>query len=205
VSIFDCLHERGVLPRRARRLAALLSEVIPQNSTVLDVGSGDGRIDKVLLQQRPDLKLQGVEVSTRTQTDFPVTYFDGRVLPFENHSFDTVMFVDVLHHTDDPLVLLREAMRVARNSIVLKDHLLEGILAGMRLRFMDYVGNARHGVALPFNYWTGRQWMDAERLLGLSKKSELRVLRLYPWAADWVFGAGLHFIACYAVPIGITA
>ena len=55
------------------------------------------------------------------------------------------MFVDVLHHTDDPMVLLREAGRVASGFVLIKDHTQNGILAGRRLRFMDWVGNARHG------------------------------------------------------------
>src|SRR4051812_27583207 len=161
--------------------------MIPQNCTVLDVGCGDGHIDTLLLKQRPDLKLHGVEVTTRKRTEFPVSYFDGTILPFENKSFDAVMFVDVLHHTDDPMVLLREALRVARKAIVLKDHLRQGVLSGARLKFMDHVGNARHGVALPFNYWNFQQWSKAEESLGLRHKSEIRKLKLYPWPADLVF------------------
>jgi len=197
VSLLDRFHEFGVLSRRAERLASLLAQVIPPNSSVLDVGSGDGRIDVLLLKQRADLKVQGVEVTTRTQTEFPVTYFDGASLPFERQSFDIVMFVDVLHHTADPMVLLREAVRVARKGIVLKDHVLQGVLSGTRLRFMDYVGNARHGVALPFNYWTLEQWSEAEAQLGLRQKHGITDLKLYPWPADYIFGAKLHFIARY--------
>ena len=200
MSLLDRFHEHGVLPRRAERLAELLADVIPQNSSVLDVGSGDGRIDNLLLKQRNDLNLQGVEVSTRTQSGFPVTYFDGVNLPFEQQSFDIVMFVDVLHHTNDPMVLLREAVRVARKAIVLKDHVLQGVLSGTRLKFMDYIGNARHGVALPFNYWTRKQWSEAESRLGLQQKQEIRNLKLYPWPADYIFGANLHFIARYDLP-----
>jgi SAM-dependent methyltransferase len=201
VSLLDRLHEHGVLPRRAGRLATLLAALIPEQASVLDVGSGDGRIDELLLDKRPDIKIQGVEVLSRAQSSFPVTNFDGQTLPFGAKSFDVVMFVDVLHHTDDPMVLLREAIRVARKSIVIKDHVLKGLLAGMRLRFMDYVGNARHGVALPFNYWSDRQWAEVERALGLNNRMKVRKLDLYPWPADWVFGAGLHFIACYDLPV----
>jgi hypothetical protein len=71
-------------------------------------------------------------------------------------------FVDVLHHTDDPRVLLRGA-RVARRNILIKDHTRNGLFAGPTLRFMDGVGNARFGVALPYNYWTRQQWQDAFR------------------------------------------
>ena len=201
MSLLDRLHESGVLPRRAERLASLLAEVIPPNSSVLDVGSGDGRIDTLLLNQRGDLNLQGVEVSSRTQTGFPVTYFDGAHLPFEKQSFDVVMFVDVLHHTNDPMILLREAVRVARKMIVLKDHVLQGLFSGARLKFMDYVGNSRHGVALPFNYWTRQQWTEAEDRLGLQQKQEIRNLAMYPWPADYIFGANLHFIARYDLSV----
>lgn len=197
MSLFDRLHERGIMRQRAQRLADHLARLIPKNNSVLDVGCGDGYLDLRLLEQRPDLKIQGVEVSSRTPSQFPVTYFDGSVLPFENASFDTVMFIDVLHHTDDPLVLLREAVRVAKLGIVIKDHMLQGVLAGARLRFMDHVGNARHGVALPFNYWTGQQWKHAEGLLGLRKQVEVTKLSLYPPFADLVFGADLHFLALY--------
>ena len=33
-----------------------------------------------------------------------------------------------------------------------------GFLAGPTLRFMDWIGNARHGVALPYNYWSAQEW-----------------------------------------------
>jgi ubiquinone/menaquinone biosynthesis C-methylase UbiE len=50
------------------------------------------------------------------------------------------MFVYVLHHTNDPEVLLREAQRVALKAVVLKDHTRNGLLAYTTLRFMDWVG-----------------------------------------------------------------
>ena len=197
MKLLDDLHQDIVGPRRARRLAQLLSEFIPLGSTVLDVGSGDGLIASLLLKQRPELTIQGVDVLVRPATSIPVTQFDGNTLPYDKGTFDIVLFIDVLHHTKDPLVLLKEAVRVAKKSVVLKDHVLQGVCATARLRFMDRIGNARHGVALPFTYWTAGQWQDAERLLGLAKMVERRKLKLYAWPADSIFGAGLHFMARY--------
>jgi SAM-dependent methyltransferase len=195
----DVLHNKFILHSRAARLAQLFSDLFPPNFTILDVGSGDGKIAALLLQQRPDLDIKGVDVTVRAKTSIPVIQFDGKTLPFDAAAFDAVMFVDVLHHTTDPLILLREAVRVAKKSVILKDHVVEGLLARMRLRFMDEVGNARHAVALPFNYWTVAQWLEAERLLGLTKAIEVRQLNLYPWLLDTVFGAGLHLIVRYDI------
>ena len=64
-----------------------------------------------------------------------------------------MLFVEVLHHTTDPLALPRESSRVARDCIIIKDHHLDNLAAAAVLRFMDWMGNARHGVILPYNYW----------------------------------------------------
>lgn len=200
MGILDRLHEGYFLNRRPRRLSTLLSDVIPANCSVLDVGCGDGQLDSLLLQERPDLRIQGVDVLVREQAKIPVRQFDGKTLPFPDSSFDAIMFVDVLHHTPDPMVLLREAVRVARRYIVIKDHRLDGFLAALRLRFMDNVGNARYGVALPYNYWPAARWSEAQNQLGLKTNIEISDLRLYPFPLDYVFGAKLHFVARFELP-----
>ena len=165
------------------------------HARVLDVGCGDGALDKLIMARRPDVTIRGIDVLLRDQTHIPVEKFDGSVIPHGDASFDIVMFVDVLHHMHDPLVLLREAVRVARQGIVLKDHTADGLFAFRTLRYMDKVGNARHGVVLPFNYWTRRQWDDAFAALGLKVVVWKKNLGLYPWPASWLFGRSLHFVA----------
>lgn len=170
-------------------------KTIPSGSTVLDVGSGDGLLASQIIEARPDLQITGIDVLVRPKSHIKIVSFDGNIIPFEDGAFDVVMFNDVLHHTEDPGVLLREAARVARSSVVLKDHLREGLLANPTLRFMDWVGNARHGVALPYNYWTREQWVNAFADLQLSAVLWNEDLRLYPAVADLFFGRSLHFIA----------
>ena len=54
-------------------------------------------------------------------------------------------------------------------ALVLKDHTKEGFLAYLTPRFMDWVGNARHGVQrCPTTTWTHSRWMSALRSLGLT-------------------------------------
>lgn len=198
-SLTTAVHDRFVSDRRTRHLARQIARTLTQNSKVLDIGCGDGTIDALLQQERPDLAIQGVDVLLRPATKIPVRLFDGEKLPFAEKEFDTVMFIDVLHHTVDPFVLLREATRLARKSIVLKDHTMDGPLAFARLRFMDWVGNSPHGVALPYNYWPEQRWRNAFLTLGLKVVYWQSRLGLYPLPLSLVFDARLHFLAVAAV------
>jgi SAM-dependent methyltransferase len=187
-------HEKFVHNRRVRVLANRLAALIPRGARVLDVGCGDGTADRLILDQRPDLSIEGIEVLVRPTTQIAVKPFDGTSIPYPDASFDLVMFVDVLHHTDDPMVLLREAARVGK-MLLIKDHFREGFLAGPTLRLMDWVGNAHHGVVLPYNYWSRPQWTAAFDQLGLTIGAINETLGLYPVPASWFFERGLHFVA----------
>ena len=56
-------------------------------------------------------------------------------------------------------------------------------------------GNARHGVALPDNYWTYPQWMEACEKLRLKVALWNQNVGLYPWWAGWLFDRSLQFMA----------
>ena len=189
------LHGRLVSPRRVNVLGRHLSRLLPEGARVLDVGCGDGEIDRWLMDRRGDLEIRGLDVAARPGAKIPVGLFDGAILPFGAGSFDFVMMVDVLHHTKDPRVLLREARRVATAGLVIKDHDRCGFLAFPTLCLMDWVGNAGKGVSLPHNYWRWEQWSRAFAELGLSPDVLVRDLGLYPRPLDWIFGRSLHFLA----------
>ena len=189
------VHGGYIAGRRVQVLARHLADLLPRDASVLDVGCGDGSLAKLIGDRRPDVQMRGIDVLVRDQTAIPVEPFDGSHFPAADGSYDVVMFVDVLHHTEDAHILLKEARRVARRNIVLKDHTRDGLLAGPTLRFMDGVGNARFGVALPYNYWTRDQWQTAFRDLHVEVELWQSRLGLYPSWANWLFGRSLHFIA----------
>lgn len=195
-SAFGALHERLVFGRRVRVLACHLVPLLPPRAKVLDVGCGDGTIDYLLVQQSPGVSIEGIDVLVRTASKIPVRSFDGIHIPYPDTSFDVVMLVDVLHHADDPLLLLQEAVRVGK-SVVIKDHFRNGFFAGTTLRFMDWVGNAHHGVALPHNYWSRGEWDAAFDAVGLRPVRMQHSLGLYPAPASWIFERGLHFIGLF--------
>lgn len=193
------LHGTLVHSRRVRVLAAHFAALIPQGHSVLDVGAGDGLIDALILDRRSDLTVSGVDVLVRADAHIPVAAFDGTRLPYPDRSWDTVLFCDVLHHTEHPVEMLKEAVRVARHGVVIKDHILQGFLAGPTLRLMDYFGNVPHGVVLPYNYLTPNQWEQARHACGLLPREVRHDLKLYPAWADLFFGRALHFVGSYDI------
>jgi SAM-dependent methyltransferase len=194
-ALLNAVHNTAVFNRRVRVLATHLADAIPSRGTVLDLGAGDGSVAAALMQLRPDLKAEGVDVLIRPTTHIHVTEYDGQTLPFRAASFDYVTIVDVLHHTDDPAAVLTEAARVARHGVVLKDHLLEGVLAGPTLRFMDWVGNRGHNVVLPYNYLTRQEWQGVFYRARLTTSSHVERLGIYPPPFSWFFDRSLHFVA----------
>lgn len=193
--LLNALHGRLIFDRRVRVLADALATAIPPGAgRVLDLGCGDGQVALALMQARPELVVEGVDVLVRPSTHIPVTQYDGETLPFADDSFDHVTLVDVLHHTDDPGAVLAEAARVARRSVVVKDHLRAGFLAGPTLRLMDWVGNRGHDVRLPYNYLDRAEWARAFDRAGLVEASRQVRLGLYPAPLSWVFERQLHFV-----------
>ena len=188
-------HLHLVHGRRVEVLARHLADLLPRDSSVLDVGAGDGHLADRVAQLRPDLRLIGVDVLVRAGARIPVQPFDGTRLPFDDNGVDAVMMIDVLHHASDQQTLLRETARVAKRRVVIKDHMVRGPLARPTLRFMDWVGNARHGVALPYAYWSEDQWREAFDRFGLRVTARRDQLGLYPWPASMLFERGLHFMA----------
>jgi len=199
MSLVENIHGRFIHDRRSRILSGHLADVIPNGYHLLDVGSGDGLLGKLIFQLRPDISISGIDVLVRPRTHIPTDRYDGKTIPHVNGSFDGVIFVDVLHHTTDPMILLREAKRVARRTIVIKDHLVDGLFARQTLCFMDRTGNARYGISLPYNYWSKEKWLDAFDSLGLKVETWTTKLGLYPRPVSWIFDRSLHFVTRLAI------
>jgi SAM-dependent methyltransferase len=195
MTLLETIHKTCVHPRRVPILSAHISALVPDNASLLDVGCGDGLLAQCITDQRPDVFIHGIDTQIRKHVKIPVQSFDGEELPCDDDSYDIVLFVDVLHHTNDPMSMLRESARVARKAIVIKDHTLDGWMARPTLRFMDRLGNARYHVALPYNYWTRDEWQGAFTALGFKVDVWRSRLGLYPWPANWIFDRSLHFVA----------
>jgi len=193
-ALLERLHGRYVHVGRVSVLARHIAGLLPVGASVLDVGCGDGLLAVRLSELRPEIAIRGVDVLVRPGAAIPVQAFDGTHLPLPDKAVDVTLCVDVLHHTLDPRALLREMARVS-SRVVVKDHTREGFLARETLAFMDRLGNARHGVALPCNYLSLSEWHEVLRATDLGVERWIPSLPIYPAPASWIFGRRLHFLA----------
>ena len=112
----------------AKKMCLDCQDFIARNSKILDLGCGPGIVGKTF-QEFFQADLLGVDIKDRRINDIPFKLIDGKTLPFPENSFHVVLINYVLHHSRDPIALLKEAKRVTRDKIIIFEDLAEGCLS----------------------------------------------------------------------------
>jgi SAM-dependent methyltransferase len=97
--------------------------------SVLDVGSGTGRVITYLMDANPEVRAVGVEPVAQLRDvghgkGIPSDHLvegDATALPYEDNSFDLVTAFAVMHHLPDPGRAVSEMLRVARLGVFISD------------------------------------------------------------------------------------
>lgn len=182
--------------RRIEGIAQAVSSVLPHSAfRMLDVGCGDGSLARRIMELRPAVSLEGVEVVLPRERYVPMQAYDGAILPFADNAFDAVLCADMLHHTASPVDMLREACRVARSYVVVKDHVCDSRIDRVLLTFMDWLGNVGKGVPMPFHFLSSRDWRKTFDALPCVESARLDGLRYWGWPLTWVIDRSFHFVA----------
>ncbi len=194
-SIFGKLHHNFIFKRRLNALCDSIYEHIDPG-TVLDVGSGNGMIGSKLMEIREDIKVHGIDVQIRQNSAIETKKYDGKIIPYGDNSFSTVILIDVLHHIDDYQQVVSECLRVSKGKVIIKDHFSENKIDENLLKILDWGGNKPHDVVLPYNFFSRSSWGDM--LINNNAIESFRqesVPKMYPWPFQRILGSGIQFIS----------
>jgi ubiquinone/menaquinone biosynthesis C-methylase UbiE len=182
-----------------RNLINVLKPLFPtEPAKVLDIGTGDGEFAWIMQQAMPNLSMHGVDVIDRGTPFIPITLYDGHHLPFVDDSFDYVTIINMLHHTASPQETLKEAIRVSRKGIIIKEHYADNWLDYYTLLGMEYLNpNARKLMEMPLRFYSQKEWNAIFKSLGLVCESEASRFVSYSRFWDIFFGRHMHFVGRY--------
>lgn len=152
------------------RLQDILNEILPllkKGETVLDLGSGTGHTARALIKKGFEVRCVDYSDMNIFEETKPILY-DGVNLPFEKNSFDTALLITVLHHTPDPIRIIKETSRVAKKIIIMEDT-YNNIFQKWAVFVMDSIGNMEF-FGHPHTNKTDSQWKKEFKKMGLKIK-----------------------------------
>lgn len=173
-ALVRALQENLFFPYRLSALTRRLGPYLGGVTSVLDVGASCGRLAR-RLAHATGCAITGVDVLLQPTSYVEVILYDGQTLPFNDGAFDCVMMIDMLHHCLDIKQIVREARRVARRYVLIKDHHWDTAVDWACLCVADYLGNAPYGIALPYQYLRIDEWA------GLFRRTNLAVVSQGAW------------------------
>jgi SAM-dependent methyltransferase len=117
----------AVMTRRARRLMNQVGGWLPNQGTVLDLGSGTGHFS-ALLERETRLEVITADVSDMHVAGRPPVLIGDGVLPFEAGRFAAALLLFMLAYPNEPARVLKEAARVTRGPVIIVQTLYSGRL-----------------------------------------------------------------------------
>ena len=108
---------RQFLDLQLKTIVGCLSKELPRLSgKILDIGAGECPWKYFL---NKEAEYQGIDILSASdfgmKKSSDVIYYDGVTIPFLPNEFDAALCIEVLEHTQDPVMLLAEAFRVLKS------------------------------------------------------------------------------------------
>ena len=162
--------------KRAEVKTRRIKPWLEKGSRILDVGSGNGGVCKLLSEREVEVTALDVKNKSFYKEIEPVIY-DGNKMPFDDGAFEKVTVLTVLHHCKNPEQVLAEAIRVADKEVLLIEDVYKNPFQKYLTFFTDSLVNNewfRH----PHTNKTEKQWEALFKELNIEvvEKQEHRVL-----------------------------
>ncbi len=109
-----------IAKRRTDKIFSHIVDFLRSGDRILDIGAGNCIIAETLVGK--GLNVTPLEIQNKSLVDSicPVLY-NGVKIPFQDDKFDTALIVAVLHHSNDPVEIIKEAKRIAKRIIIVED------------------------------------------------------------------------------------
>jgi SAM-dependent methyltransferase len=109
----------ATLTQRANIIREQISPFL-QGDSLLDIGCGNGLISNLLKDRFKIIQLLDVVQYVTAPIDLPFAlYKEGQTLPINQPSYDTVLLLTVLHHSYQPVQLLKLAWAATKKKLII--------------------------------------------------------------------------------------
>lgn len=111
---------QAVFQDKQRSILDRIKSFLISGDKIIDLGSGTCMFTRDLMED--GFYVTPVDVKNRSYyPDITPLIYNGIKLPFKDNAFDTCLLIAVLHHTPNPEIVLKEAVRVSKKLIILED------------------------------------------------------------------------------------
>lgn len=164
---------------RFRAKTFMVDKILPfldKKDKIIDIGSGSCSICEILSENGFDITPLDIKNSSVVESIKPIIY-GGKKIPFPDKSFDVSLIITVLHHTQNPEKLLKEAKRVSKKIIIIED-IYSNIFQKYFTYFLDSLVNFEFR-GHPHSNKTDKGWKAAFKKLKL-KITDTRIDYCFP-------------------------
>lgn len=166
------------LEGRAEFFTRIIENYLEPASRILDIGGGWGFYADPLEKRGHSCTV--LDIIKPGYQKAPVVIYDPQApFPFADGSFDASLLMTVMHHVPDPAVLLREARRVTRKTLIVVEDLYHHELGKWWTILRDQIYNFEY-FGHPCQFKTKKNWRALFRECGFLPVKEESV---YTWMA----------------------
>ncbi len=175
-------------------------------SSLLDVGCGNGLVSELSKPHFAEVQLLDVMDYRSKEVDLPfMQYEEGRPFPITK-TYDTVLLLTVLHHSNDPLLLLNESWKASAKRLIIIESVFGVHTQGLAGRYdlasfieadqiafavvVDWLYNRilNDNIPVPYNFSTPDGW------LGVFSECGMHVAAVSNLGQDIEIAPELHFM-----------
>jgi ubiquinone/menaquinone biosynthesis C-methylase UbiE len=146
------------MPTREEIIVQNITPFLQPRQHILEIGAGNGLVAE-LLHRATRAEFTLLDVVDYNRSKFPIHIYDGKALPFPDKMFDRALVIFVLHHNPDPRPIMREALRVSRQGVLVVENDVRGAVKKPATRIIDSLEFVRRGVPRCYMTKSVEEWV----------------------------------------------